>query len=263
MKIGIFDSGLGGLLTLKDLFTSFPDYDYVYFGDTENMPYGDKASEAVYELTLRGVRYLFSKGCRLVILACNTASSEALRRIQQEYLPAAYPDRRVLGVIRPIAEEAARNGKSIGVIATRGTVDSGAYRKEIKKLAKKAEVFQLAAPELVPLIETGRLNDAANHLTRYLKFFPPGMDTLVLGCTHYPLIKGCLARTPIRVVDQTIALIPSFSNYLTRHPEMERELNKTASIEIRVSKRSDHFDRIAREWFGKDILVKQADFQYN
>src|SRR4051812_1807244 len=155
MKIGVFDSGLGGLIIAHSLTSQLPDYDYLYLGDTARVPYGNRSQDTVYKFTLQAVKYLLDQDCELVIIACNTASAEALRRIQQDYLPEHYPDRRVLGVLIPAAEAAAAATKTghIGVIATSGTIASGAFNREILKLRPKANISSNPAPLLVPLIE--------------------------------------------------------------------------------------------------------------
>jgi len=195
MKIGIFDSGLGGLFVTRALTKKLPQYDYVYLGDTQRMPYGNRSRETIYQFLREAVEYLFSRDCELIIVACNTASAEALRRIQQEYFPKHYPKRRVLGVIIPTAEIALENGmaKRIGVLATQGTVHSRAYVRELKKIAPHIEIFQQAAPLLVPIIESNSIKFADPILYSYLKpLLEKNIDTLILGCTHYPLLKPLL-----------------------------------------------------------------------
>src|SRR3989344_8545695 len=190
MKIGIFDSGLGGLIIARAIYKRMPQYDYVYFGDTKRLPYGNKSHNAVFEFTREGVDYLFRKeNCAIVIIACNTASARALRQIQQEYLPKNFKDRRVLGVLIPAAEVAS-NYKRVGVLATLGTVASNTWVTEIQKLNKETKVFQNSAPMLVPLIEDGENTLAKPFLLKYLKpFMNKKLDALVLGCTHYPILK--------------------------------------------------------------------------
>src|SRR3989338_4737403 len=190
MKIGIFDSGLGGLIIARAIRKAMPEYDYVYFGDTKRLPYGNKSHEAVFEFTREAVDYLFRKeNCAVVIIACNTASARALRQIQQEYLPKNFSDRKVLGVLIPAAEEAAKYER-VGVLATLGTVASETFPIEINKLNKNTEVFQNPAPMLVPLVEDGENELAKPFLVKYLRpFASKKLDALVLGCTHYPILK--------------------------------------------------------------------------
>src|SRR5664279_3396454 len=185
MKIGIFDSGLGGLIITHSLINKLPQYDYLYLGDTARVPYGNRSPEIVFQYTLESVDYLFKQNCKLIIVACNTASSEALRKIQQDYLPKNYPDRKILGVIIPSVEEVVektRTGK-IGVIATRGTVNSQTYIREIQKLRPNTKVYQQAAPLLVPLIEYDGSKWVDKILDEYLApLLQQDIDTLILGC---------------------------------------------------------------------------------
>jgi glutamate racemase len=193
--IGVFDSGYGGLTVLKELVKELPQYDFLYMGDNARTPYGTRSYEAVYEYTLESVKWFFKQGCSLVILACNTASAKALRTIQQNDLPLIDPDKRVLGVIRPTAEVIGNytNTNEIGVLATNGTVQSGSYLLEIEKFFPGVKVYQQACPLLVPLIEN---NDYQNEGATYfikkylndLKKQSAGIDTILLACTHYPIL---------------------------------------------------------------------------
>ena len=192
--VGIFDSGFGGLDITKEIVKVLPEYNYVYLGDTARAPYGSRSQELIYKFTAQAVDFLFKQNCRLIILACNTASSEALRKIQQEYLPKYYPEKKVLGVIIPTVEAAISLTKNnrIGVIATQGTVNSRAFEREFKKLNPNISVFQKSCPLLVPIVETGEHNsEIANiALKNYLNpLIKQDIDTLILGCTHYGLLK--------------------------------------------------------------------------
>ncbi|MFH1246327.1 MAG: hypothetical protein V1489_00940 [Candidatus Liptonbacteria bacterium] len=203
-KIGVFDSGVGGLLIMKALVKNLPEYDYVYLGDTARVPYGNRSQEIIYQFLEEAVEYLFNKNCSLIIVACNTASAEALRRIQREYLPEYYPGRRVLGVIIPTAEEAlpirrknknqnadnnaGNKHKKIGILATEGTVSSEAYVREIKKINSRISVFQEPAPLLVPLIENGGLKWTDPILESYLRpLLKKKIDTLIWAA---PIIRS-------------------------------------------------------------------------
>lgn len=222
MKIGVFDSGVGGLVVLKGLRETLSRHDYVYLGDTAHVPYGNRSKEAVYELTKDGVNFLFQQGCELVIIACNTASADALRKLQQEYLPVHYPERRILGVLIPAAEEAARRTQTgcIGVLATSGTVTSGAFLREIIKRKPNATITQVAAPLLVPLIENNALRHAPPILNEYLEPLRSAhIDTLVLGCTHYPLLAPLLSDLlpDVHFVRQDECVPLALENYLQRH----------------------------------------------
>jgi len=226
--IGVFDSGLGGLTILRYFLQDLPGYNYLYLGDNARLPYGEKSQETIYNYAKEAMDFLFSSGCNLVIIACNTASAQALRRLQQEYLPAHYPDRRILGVIRPLAEAAAKDPKikTIGVIGTRATINSRAYSSEIKKLNSDINVAENAAPLLVPLIEEGW---ASKPETRMIlkKYLHPlktkQIQTLILGCTHYPFlhqaIKKIMGRR-ISVPQPGEIVAASLKDYLARHKEL-------------------------------------------
>lgn len=259
MKIGIFDSGLGGLFVAKALIKELPQYDYVYLGDTKRVPYGNRSRETVHQFLKEAVEYLFSRDCELIIVACNTASAEALRKIQQEYLPKHYPKRRVLGVIIPTAEVALKNGeaKRIGVLATQGTVRSQAYVHELKKIAPRIEVFQQAAPLLVPLIESNSIKFANPILSSYLKpLLKKNIDTLILGCTHYPILKSQIKRlcgAGIKVISQDEVIPKKLFDYLQRHSEIEKKLTKKRQRSFLVTDLTDATEALAKKWFGKNI----------
>ena len=222
MKIGIFDSGLGGLIVARAIQKAMPEYDYVYFGDTKRVPYGNRSHEAVYEYTKEGVEYLFrQENCGIVIIACNTASARALKRLQKE------DTRKILGVLIPTAEEAARFER-VGVLGTLGTVSSRTFPKEIKKLNKKTIVFQNPAPMLVPLAEEGEIKNALPFIKKYLEpFANKKLDALVLGCTHYPIFKKEIKKIlgkEIGVISQDEIIPKKLKDYLKRHPEINKKI---------------------------------------
>ncbi len=263
--IGVFDSGLGGLTVLKQLKKKLPQYDYLYFGDTLHVPYGNRSEEAVFELTRQACDYLFKQGCKLIIIACNTASAKALRRIQQEYLP-TLPDKqlRVLGVIRPIVEFMAQNAKQkVGIIGTRGTVQSGAYVVELKKLQPKLRVEQVSAPLLVPLIEENWLKrpETAGILEYYLKPLKrEKVDSLILGCTHYPLLIKQVREImgeKCEVPDPGEIVAGSLVEYLNRHPEMAERISPRGERIYQVSDLNENFAKIAEKFLGEKITVKK------
>ena len=197
--IGVFDSGFGGLDILKTITKKLPNYDYIYLGDTARTPYGTRSKEIIYEFTKQAVDFLFESNCEIIILACNTASSDALKKIQQEYLPKYYPNKKVLGVLIPTAEEAITktNNNKVGVIATEGTIKSESFKKELLKLNPKIKVFQKACPLLVPIVEAGEQNSNFTEtiLTKYLKpLIKQRIDTLILGCTHYGILEGKIKK---------------------------------------------------------------------
>lgn len=234
--VGVFDSGLGGLTVLKKFTDLLPGYHYLYLGDTARVPYGDKSADTIYNYTVQAVDFLFKKGCNLVIIACNTASAQALRRLQQEWLPLNYPRRRVLGVIKPLAEFSAQNktNKKIGVIGTKATINSGAYTKEILELNPKLKVYARAAPLLVPLIEEGRINKPETKLI--LKSYLASLknkkiDSLILACTHYPYLQNEIKKIMgkhVTIADTGKIIALSLKDYLNRHPELKIVKSKTA-----------------------------------
>ena len=261
--IGVFDSGFGGLTIFRELVKQLPKYDYIYLGDSARAPYGNRSQDLIFEFSKQAVDYLFKEGCQLIILACNTASSEALRRIQQEYLPKNYPERRVLGVIRPTVEEATILTKNnrIGVIGTEGTVSSRAYVREIKNLNPKIIVFQQACPLLVPIIEAGEHNWEGTDLIlkKYLKpFLNKKIDTLILGCTHYPIIKNKIKKLAknIKLISQEKIIGPKLADYLNRHPEIEKRLSKTNKKIFLTTDLTERFEKLGSKFFGKKFPPK-------
>ena len=265
--IGIFDSGYGGLTILSSLQRLLPGYDYVYLGDNARAPYGPRSFETVYAYTREAVKWFFSQGCPLVILACNTASAKALRNIQQLDLPQWAPDNRVLGVIRPSAEVIGSytDTGNIGILATNGTVRSDSYPIEIHKFFPEVKVWQQSCPLWVPLIETGEYQDPASEpfIAKYtdaLLAQCPDIDTILLACTHYPLIadriRRCLSST-VKVLDQGDIVARSLASYLQRHPEMELRITGDRSWmgnrSFYTTDRSDQFDREAMRFFGTPL----------
>lgn len=262
MKIGIFDSGLGGLVIAKAIFKKLPGYDYIYLGDTKRIPYGNKSSIQVYKYTSAAVKYLFDHDCQLVILACNTASALALRRIQKEFLPKFYPNRRVLGVVIPTLEEADENHKRkiIAVLGTAATIRSHIYKKELMKIDAKAKIFEQSAPKLVPMIEQNSLQKASNTLELYLKpLLKQNIEALVLGCTHYPILKKQIAKIVgknVKVVSQTDFLPGKLADYLKRHKEIESKLSKHHRRIFLVTDYNRRFGEVAKRLFGKRLKFK-------
>ncbi len=259
MNIGIFDSGLGGLLITKSLIKKLPQYNYIYLGDTKRVPYGNRSSDTIYEFLKEAVEYLFKNDCKLVIVACNTASAQALRRIQQEFLPYHYPDRRVLGVIIPTCEVAASGSKKIGVIATQATVESGAFVVELKKIDRNISIIQRATPLLVPIIENDALKFADIILKEYLKPFKNKIDTLILGCTHYPILKKEIQKivgNKVKVIAQNDLIGAKLKDYLVRHPEIEKLLNKKSKNKFFVTDTTSTMKKNVKKWFGKDAKLE-------
>ncbi len=255
--IGVFDSGYGGLTVLKSLLEYMPDYDFIYYGDNKRAPYGTRSFEEVYEFTLEAVKQLFDKGCPLVILACNTASAKALRSIQRKYLPEAAPDHRVLGVIRPSAEVVGALSKThhIGLLATEGTVRSESYRLELEKFSPHIELFQHACPAWVPLIEDNKAHSEAGKKQirediEQLLSMSPDIDTILLACTHYPILASYLRTIipdTVRIVSQGDIVAESLEDYLSRHPEIDQQLSRKGTVSYFTSGSPDLFDQQAEK----------------
>lgn len=263
MKIGVFDSGLGGLLMLRAIVKKLPRYHYVYLGDTLRVPYGNRSQEAIYQFTKEAMDYLFSQGCQLVIIACNTASTHALRRLQREYLPEWYPDRRILGVIIPTVEAVLERADvtRIGVLATQATVASKAFVKEFRKRSKK-QVFQQAAPLLVPLIENNAIRFSEPILREYLRpLIQKRIQTLVLGCTHYPLVRSKIQKimgSQVRIISQADIVPKKLAHYLARHPEIETRLKKEGTVRLYVTDVTPAIQLRSKTWFGQQIVLKKV-----
>jgi glutamate racemase len=267
--IGIFDSGYGGLTVLKEVIKLLPEYDYVYLGDNARNPYGTRSFDVVYDYTREAVRRLIEMGCELVILACNTASAKALRSIQQNDLPRWGGNRRVLGVIRPSVESIAdiSVNKHVGILGTRGTVISESYLMEAEKLYgnEHLHISQLACPMLVPLVESNELTGEGTEyfVKKYIEqlFEKDGeIDTIVLACTHYPLLKDVILKyTPIgvKVVEQGQIVAESLKDYLKRHPEMDRKLSKGSSVSYYTTEKAELFDGMAGVFMGSGVEAKE------
>lgn len=262
--IGVFDSGFGGLTLLRDMVRVLPQYDYLYLGDTARAPYGTRSPEIVRAFTKEAVDFLYREGCQLVILACNTASSEALREMQQNYVPRTYPNRRILGVLVPAAQDAVAKTKNnrIGVIATEGTVLSRAYERELKKLNPDVEVFQRACPLLVPLIEAGEDNPVLTSLLlqRYLTpLLERDIDTLILGCTHYGIIEQAVQNmvgTNVAVIGSGTAVAPKLANYLARHPELEKDITQGGTSTFCTTDLTEKFARLGSRFYGDEFVPR-------
>lgn len=266
--IGVFDSGYGGLTVLKELRKKLPEYDFLYLGDNARTPYGTRSFEVVYDYTLQAVNYLFEKNCPLVIIACNTASAKALRNIQQLDLPRIAPDRRVLGVIRPSVEKVAeitRNGH-VGVLGTVGTVVSESYPIELEKWAygKVESTVQEACPMWVPLVENNEIeNEGADYFVKKnisnILRKDEQLDTLILGCTHYPLLLNVIRKyvpEGIRILEQGAIIAEKLAVYLNRHPEIDSKLSKSGEIEFQTTESSKTFDMKAALFLGNEVVAK-------
>ena len=268
--IGVFDSGIGGLTVFRSIVEQLPGYDYLYLGDNGRAPYGNRSFKTIHQYTWECVQWMFKQGCPLVILACNTASAKALRTIQQQDLPKLHADKRVLGVIRPTAEVIGNytQTKQIGVLGTKGTVQSGSYLLEIEHFAPELKVFQQACPLWVPLIENGEYDKpgADYYVKLYLDQLmqqSAGIDTILLACTHYPLlIDKIKAQLPaeVAVVAQGDIVAASLVDYLCRHPEMEERFSKTGSRRFYTTiDDTAEFDHHASQFFGSEVKSESVD----
>ena len=269
--IGVFDSGYGGLTVLKEITALLPQYDYLYLGDNARAPYGPRSFETVYHYTLECISWFFKQRCSLVILACNTASAKALRTIQQNDLPVIAPEKRVLGVIRPTTELVGgltKTGK-VGVLGTNGTVRSESYPIEIKKFYPDVEVLQEACPMWVPLIENNEYeNEGADFfIEKNLKTLmrqSPDIDTILLACTHYPLIKDKIEAflpADVQVVAQGSIVAESLADYLIRHPEIEEMCSKNGDVVFYTTDSTEDFDRHGSIFYGKPVRSKHVDLE--
>jgi glutamate racemase len=261
--IGVFDSGFGGLTVLKEMVQQMPEYDYLYLGDNARAPYGNRSFDTVYEYTLEAVDFLFNQGCELVILACNTASAKALRSIQQRYLPEKYPNKRVLGVIRPTTELIGKLSKTghVGILGTLGTVQSESYVVEIAKFSPHTMVSQQACPMWVPIIENNLMDTtgAACFIKDNLKELlskDAAIDTIVLGCTHYPLLTAHIQKElpeNIQLVSQGGIVANSLKDYLNRHPEISEKLSKNGHREFLTTDDPIKFNQMGSMFFAGPI----------
>lgn len=266
--IGVFDSGYGGLTVLKELIKSMPEYDFLYLGDNARTPYGTRSFDVVYDYTLQAVKYLFAQGCPLVIIACNTASAKALRNIQMLDLPHMAPHNRVLGVIRPSVEkvsEITHNGH-VGVLGTVGTVVSESYPIELEKWSegRVKSTIQEACPMWVPLVEN---NEIGNPGTNYFvkkninSIFKKdkSIDTLILGCTHYPLLIDVIKKyvpENVNILTQGAIVAEKLVDYLYRHPEMDERLSKGVSLQYQTTESAATFESKAALFMGNEVKAK-------
>ncbi len=269
VRVGIFDSGFGGLTIYRAIRERLPQHDYLYLGDNARTPYGHRSFETVYRFTAQAVRFLFARDCALIVVACNTASARALRTVQQRLLPSLAPDRRVLGIIRPSVEALASDVgcRTVALWATPGTVSSDSYGLELAKLRPGLRLVQVACPLLVPLVENGELGgDGLDHFIR--KYWArtaeraDGVpDALLLACTHYPLVAPAIrAVVPpaVRLLSQGEIVAPSLEDYLRRHPELERRLSSGGTTEFLTTDVGESFDRLAELFLGHAVASERA-----
>ena len=267
--IGVFDSGYGGLTILHSIRQLLPEYDYVYLGDNARAPYGTRSFDVVYEFTRQAVIKLFEMGCHLVILGCNTASAKALRTIQQHDLPSLDSNRRVLGVIRPTAEVigSLTKNRHVGLLATEGTVKSESYQLEIKKFFPDIQVSGIACPFWVPLVEYNEADSpGADYFVKKrldaLAQKDPLIDTIILGCTHYPLLMPKIEkykRPGVRIIAQGEYVANSLKEYLKRHPEMNAKCTKTSTCQYFTTENPMRFQEQAQVFLHQKIQVNHVD----
>jgi len=271
--LALFDSGFGGLTLLKELANALPNYNFAYLGDNARAPYGGRSFESIYRYTLEAVRYLFSLDCPLVILACNTASAKALRTIQQKDLPVVAPSNRVLGIIRPMAEEIGNFTKTghIGILGTEGTIISGSYLMEIAKFWPSLKVEQEPCPMLVPLVEKGLIDHSATEMfigeyTQKILARDPHIDTLLLACTHYPLLQGIFAKIlpkNVKIVSQTSIIAQKTQEYLAKHPEIDKRISKNpqknGKIRFLTTDSAEFFEKGASSFWNENIKAENVN----
>ncbi|MEI7891088.1 MAG: glutamate racemase [bacterium] len=262
-KIGIFDSGLGGLTILKEVAKLMPCYEYIYLGDNQNTPYGDKSHDEIFNLTLAGVEWLFKNDAEIVILACNTASANALRKIQQEVLPIKYPNRRVLGIIIPTVEEIEKYSRTghIGILATEATVDSRIYEIEMEKQNPEIKIVSQVGGNLANIIEQNNKNELLaeiKRVTEELLTKDDSIDTVILGCTHYALIANEIIQIlpkHIRVISQGKLVAPKLLDYLNRHSEIRNKLSDAFSLNFNTTSNSEHVRQLMTYFYGENISI--------
>jgi glutamate racemase len=267
--IGIFDSGYGGLTVMKEIVKELPDYDYLYLGDNARAPYGTRSFDTVYKYTWQCVQWFFSMGCPLVVLACNTASAKALRTIQQNDLPKQFPGKKVLGVIRPTTEVIGNYTKSgsVGILATKGTVESESYKLEIEKFFPDIQVYQEACPMWVPLVENRETEGPGvdyfvdKCLTKLFQHSEK-IDTVLLACTHYPLLLNSIqknSKRDVRFISQGRLVAESLADYLERHPDIAQECSKQGTKQFYTTDSPADFNANASLFFGNPVESKHLD----
>lgn len=264
--IGIFDSGYGGLTILHGIRQLLPQYDYLYLGDNARAPYGTRSFDVVYEFTRQAVTRLFEKGCHLVILGCNTASAKALRTIQQNDLPKLDPQRRVLGIIRPTAEiiGSLTHTRHIGIFATEGTIKSQSYELEIHKLFPDIHVSGVACPFWVPLVEYNEADSpGADYFVKkridQLMRMDADIDTVILGCTHYPILLPKIHKyipRGIRIISQGEYVADSLQRYFEHHPEVEQRCTKEGTVRYLTTENPEKFKESAQLFLHEPVEVE-------
>jgi len=262
MTLGIFDSGLGGLYIARAIRRKMPDIDMLYYGDTLHLPYGNRSDEAIYTYTKNAMELMFEQGCKLIVIACNTASAAALRRLQQQWLPRHYPDRNIIGVVVPTLETALDlRLSSLGLIGTNYIVSSGIYEEELSKLQQGITFQQCATPLLVPLIENDGMEWIDSVLERYLSRFD-NINGLLLGCTHYCMLKErirAIVGQGVTILSQDEIIPDKLNDYLDRHPEYSGSIGRNGLNRFLVSDLTDNYLTSARQIYGQDIKIERIE----
>lgn len=267
--IGVFDSGYGGLTILHGIRQRLPEYDFMYLGDNARAPYGSRSFEVVYQFTRQAVLKLFSMGCQLVILGCNTASAKALRSIQQRDLPQWDENRRVLGIIRPTAEVIGQltTSRHVGLLATPGTILSGSYEMEIAKLFPDIKLSGVGCPLWASIVEANEADSpGADYFVKkridMLMRKDPEIDAVILGCTHYPLLMSSIVKhvpTGVRIIPQGEYVANSLRDYLNRHTAMDKRLTKNGTCQYFTTESEDKFEETAQIFLHEKVNVKHVD----
>ena len=267
--IGVFDSGYGGLTILHGIRQLLPQYDYLYLGDNARAPYGSRSFEVVYQFTRQAVHKLFAMGCHLVVIGCNTASAKALRSIQQRDLPSWDPSRRVLGIIRPTAESIGQltHSRHVGILATEGTIRSNSYDMEIGKLSPDIQVTGQPCPLWAAIVEANEADSpGANYFVKkridQLMRRDPLIDTIILGCTHYPLLMNSIVRNVpdgVRVMPQGTYVADSLNSYLQRHPDIEANITRGGQCHYLTTESEDRFAESAQIFLHEKINVTHVE----
>ncbi len=265
MNLGVFDSGLGGLLIAKAIEKKLPEVNMVYLGDTLHVPYGNRSPDAIYEYSKRCIDHLFDKqNCNLIITACNTVSASVLRRLQQEYLPnSPYKDRRILGVVVPTLECATERGyKSLGLLGTNHTIRSNVYREELAKLDPVLELTQTAAPLLVPMIENEGIEWIEPVLRSYLSpLIDEKVECIILGCTHYIFLKEQIAEMAGKKTDlisQDEIIPDKLADYLDRHPEISNPIHRQGRRKFLVTDYTQSYVNTSKDIYGRNIHIEHV-----
>jgi len=259
--IGVFDSGIGGLTVVKEIFRQLPGYSVVYFGDTAHMPYGNKSPKAVIRYSLQDAEFLVSKGAKVIVVACNTASALAIDTLRRKLKVPLFE------VVTPAVEQAAAVTLGrVGVIGTRATIESGVYAEKMKLAMPGAKVYGQACPLFVPLVEEGWLKEPETRMVvrKYVSHLKERkIDSLVLGCTHYPFLRSLIARElpHIRLVDPARETVATLKEFLAAHPETDRRMDKRNSRKFFVSDRTGHFSRLAADWLGGPIDLREVKLE--